>query len=166
MCLSFCQVSALGYTSKPCGSREIAALSARGTIHQRGLLYSAQVVPIFRNSETMSSIVKIQDKGQVTIPTHLRTQAGLAKGDLVEAAFERGRIVLTPKAVINRTPAPAADLEYTAAQRRAIDRGIAQSMKEYQKGRGIGPFHSHEEFIAALERKPGKRPRKPARSRR
>ncbi|MGA3027143.1 MAG: AbrB/MazE/SpoVT family DNA-binding domain-containing protein [Bryobacteraceae bacterium] len=54
----------------------------------------------------MSTIVRIQDKGQVTIPTRLRTRAGLAKGDLVEAAFVRGRIVLTPKVAIDKSRFP------------------------------------------------------------
>ena len=101
-----------------------------------------------------STIIRIQDKGQVTIPTHLRAKAGLAKGDLVEAAFERGRIVLTPKIVLDRSKFPTADGEYRPAQRRAIDRGIAQSMKEQRQGRGIGPFASHQEFMAALDQKP------------
>lgn len=33
----------------------------------------------------MSTIVKVQHKGQVTIPARLRTQAGIVEGDLVEA---------------------------------------------------------------------------------
>jgi AbrB family looped-hinge helix DNA binding protein len=45
----------------------------------------------------MPTLIKIQDKGQVTIPNRIRSKAGLVKGDLMEAAFERGRIVLTPK---------------------------------------------------------------------
>ena len=57
----------------------------------------------------MSTITKIQHKGQVTIPTHVREQAGLSKGDLVEFSFERGKIVITPKLVIDRSKCPAAD---------------------------------------------------------
>ena len=70
----------------------------------------------------MSSIAKIQHKGQVTIPTSLRTEAGLAKGDLVEFSFERGKIVITPKLVVDRSSFPSAEGDYTSAQRRAIDR--------------------------------------------
>jgi AbrB family looped-hinge helix DNA binding protein len=51
----------------------------------------------------MSTIVKVQHKGQVTIPTRLRTQAGIVEGDFVEATFHRGKIVLTPKLVIDRS---------------------------------------------------------------
>jgi hypothetical protein len=38
------------------------------------------------------------------------------------------------------------------AQRRAINRGIAQSEKEYKQGRSFGPFSTHEEFIASLHK--------------
>jgi AbrB family looped-hinge helix DNA binding protein len=44
----------------------------------------------------MNATAKIQHKGQVTIPTRLRNQAGLSKGDLVEFTFQRGKIVITP----------------------------------------------------------------------
>ena len=33
----------------------------------------------------------------MTLPTRLRSQVGISEGDLVEAAFHRGKIVLTPK---------------------------------------------------------------------
>jgi hypothetical protein len=39
----------------------------------------------------------------------------------VEFSFERGKIVITPKVVIDRSKFPTADDEYTPAQRRAID---------------------------------------------
>jgi AbrB family looped-hinge helix DNA binding protein len=73
----------------------------------------------------MSALVKIHRKGQMTLPTRLRSRAGISEGDLVEAAFHRGKIVLTPKVVLDRSKFPNADDEYTPAQRRAIDRGIA-----------------------------------------
>lgn len=90
----------------------------------------------------MSTIVKIQKKGQVTIPTRLRTQAGIADGDLIEAAFSRGKIILTPKAVIDHSKFPAAHREYTLEQRRIIDAGIAEGIEDFKKGRSHGPFAS------------------------
>lgn len=77
---------------------------------------------------------------------------GISEGDLVEAAFQRGKIVITPKPVIDRSKFPNADDEHTPAQRRVINRGIAQSEKEYKQGRSLGPFSTHEEFIASLHR--------------
>ncbi|MEO8098318.1 MAG: AbrB/MazE/SpoVT family DNA-binding domain-containing protein [Acidobacteriota bacterium] len=100
----------------------------------------------------MNSTARIQHKGQVTIPTRLRTEVGLSKGDLVEFSLHKGKIVITPKVVIDRSQFPNADGEHTPAQRRAIDRGVARSEQEYQQGRNFGPFATHEKFIAALHK--------------
>ena len=104
----------------------------------------------------MTTLVKIHRKGQMTLPSRLRAAIGVAEGDLVEATLRRGKIVITPKLVIDRTQFPNADKEYTPAQRRAIDRGIAQSEKEYKQGRSFGPFDTHEAFITSLHRKTAK----------
>ena len=52
--------------------------------------------------------------------------------------------------MIDRSSSPTADDEYTPAQRRAIDRGIAQSLKETGQGRSYGPFDSPAAFVASL----------------
>jgi len=100
----------------------------------------------------MNTTAKIQHKGQVTIPTSVRRQAGLSKGDLVSFTFVRGQIVITPKLVIDRSKFPTADGEYTAAQRRAIDKRLAKADDDIKHGRLQGPFDSHEEFIASLHK--------------
>jgi hypothetical protein len=33
-----------------------------------------------------------------------------------------------------------------------VDRGIAKSLQEYARGKGFGPFVSHEAFIASLHK--------------
>ncbi len=99
----------------------------------------------------MSTVSKIQHKGQVTIPTHLRNQAGLSKGDLVEFSFLRGKIVITPKVVIDRSKFPNADDEYTPEQRRAIDAGIRQGLEDFKNGRSHGPFATAKEASAYIE---------------
>ncbi len=91
----------------------------------------------------MSAIVKIQRKGQVTIPTRLRAQVGLVDGDLVEARADRGKIILTPKVIVDR--------EYTPAQRRAIDARLAKGLADINAGRTFGPFNSAAEMIAHIE---------------
>lgn len=78
----------------------------------------------------MGTRIKIQNKGQVTIPTRLRAQAGLTEGDLVEAAFEDGKIVLTPKMVVDRAKLPKAEDAYTPAQRRVVDAQLAKAAKD------------------------------------
>jgi bifunctional DNA-binding transcriptional regulator/antitoxin component of YhaV-PrlF toxin-antitoxin module len=71
----------------------------------------------------MNATAKIQHKGQVTIPTRLRNQAG-----------------------------QNADDEYTPAQRRIIDARLAKSDEDIKHGWVYGPFDTHEEFLAALHK--------------
>jgi bifunctional DNA-binding transcriptional regulator/antitoxin component of YhaV-PrlF toxin-antitoxin module len=99
---------------------------------------------------------KIQNKSQVTIPTAIARRAGLQRGDLVHFAFQRGKIVITPKIVIDGSSFPTAENEYTPAQRRDINRGIAQSESEYRAERGFGPFATHAEFINSLHQEAAK----------
>lgn len=50
-------------------------------------------------------LVTVKTKFQVTIPQELRDELGLAEGDLLEAKIENGRIVLTPKELVDRSEA-------------------------------------------------------------
>jgi AbrB family looped-hinge helix DNA binding protein len=101
----------------------------------------------------MNTTARIQHKGQVTIPTSVRRQAGLSKGDLVKFTFTGGQIVITPKLVIDRSKFPNADDEYTPAQRRIIDARLAKSDEDIKHGRVYGPFDSAEEMAASIEAK-------------
>ena len=98
----------------------------------------------------MSTLVKVQHKGQVTIPTRLRSQAGISKGDVVEASFHQGKIILTPKIVMDRSKFPTAADEYTPEQRRVIDARLAESTENIKKGRLYGLFETHEEMMQFL----------------
>ena len=108
----------------------------------------------FRKStpDVMNTTARVQDKGQVTIPTTVRRQAGLSKGDLVSFTFTRGRIVITPKLVIDRSKFETADDEYTPTQRRVIDARLAKADEDIKHGRVQGPFDSHKEFIDSLHK--------------
>ena len=100
----------------------------------------------------MNTTGKIQNKGQVTIPTSVRRHAGLSKGDLVNFAFQRGKIVITPKLVIDRSKVSTADDEYTPEQRRIIDARLAKGLADIEAGRTFGPFNSIDEMIAHMKR--------------
>jgi hypothetical protein len=67
---------------------------------------------------------------------------GLVDGDLVEAKAERGKIVLTPKLIVDR--------EYTPAQRRVIDARLAESLEQAERGHTYGPFESHEGMVTFI----------------
>jgi AbrB family looped-hinge helix DNA binding protein len=77
------------------------------------------------------AIVKVQKKGQITLPSRLRSKAGIADGDVLDAKLEHGKITLTRKS--------------------ALDRQIAESMEDYKKGRFYGPFDTHAEFAASIK---------------
>ena len=47
-------------------------------------------------------LVTVKDKFQVTIPARLRRALALEVGDVMEAVLEDDRIVLRPKAIIDR----------------------------------------------------------------
>ena len=66
--------------------------------------------------------------------------------------------------MLDHSKFPNADDEYTPAQRRAIDRGTAQSLNELKQGRSYGPFDSHAAFVASL-RSQSKKPRRKKSSR-
>jgi AbrB family looped-hinge helix DNA binding protein len=96
----------------------------------------------------MTTIVKIHRKGQMTLPSRLREMAGIADGDLVQAAFQRGKIVITPTLAVDRSKFPTADDEYTPEQRRIIDASLAQA----EKGPYYGPFKNGAEVAAFLKK--------------
>ncbi len=78
------------------------------------------------------SIVKVKTKGQVTIPTTLRQQAGLNIGDFLEAKIEGGNIVLKPQSM--------------------VDRHITESIEQFRDGQSFGPFNTAEEMIVSLKK--------------
>jgi AbrB family looped-hinge helix DNA binding protein len=100
----------------------------------------------------MTTIVKVHRKGQMTLPTKLRSLAGIDEGDLLQATFERGRIVITPALVIDRSKFPTADDEYTTRQRRIIDADLAKGLTDVKAGRVSKAFTSAEDFVADLHR--------------
>ena len=106
----------------------------------------------------MTTLVKIHRKGQVTLPSRLRSAIGVAEGDLVEASVHRGKIVLTPKPVTDRSKFPTADDEYTPEQRRIIDARLAEGLADIKAGRTFGPFNSADEMIAHMKKRLKKRP--------
>lgn len=78
------------------------------------------------------SLVKVKPKGEVTLPSALRERAGLNVGDLLEARFEKGKITLTPKSL--------------------IDRRIEEGLEDIRRGRTYGPFDTADQMIDSLQR--------------
>src|ERR1051326_2692647 len=104
----------------------------------------------------MSTLVKIQRKGQMTIPSHLRAAIGVSEGDRLEASVERGKIILRPTLVVDRSGLPRAADEYTPAPRQGLDARLAKAEADIKHGRLHGPFATHEEMMSFLRKPAGK----------
>jgi len=102
------------------------------------------------------SIVRIQRKGQMTLPSGVRTAVGLADGDLVDVRVTGRKIVITPTLAIDRSQFPTADDEYTPEQRRIIDARLDRADADIKAGRVSKAFESHEACIADLHKGAGK----------
>ena len=83
----------------------------------------------------------IRNKGQVTIPAHIRRAAHLEEGDPVEFELVAEGILLRPRKVIDATQAWFWTPEWQAGERRA-DEDLAAGRVER--------FEGDEEFLAAL----------------
>jgi len=94
------------------------------------------------------SIVKVQHKGQMTIPIAVRSAVGVVDGDFVDVKAVGGKIIITPTLVIDRSKFPTADDEYTPEQRRIID----ARLREAEKGPFHGPFKNGAEVAAFLKK--------------
>ena len=87
------------------------------------------------------SDVKVR-KGQVTIPTRIRTRLGIADGDVLDMKVRSNCVVLTRKAAEDTHDG------LTPEQRRIIDAQLAEGLEDVKMGRVYGPFKT----IAELER--------------
>ena len=81
-------------------------------------------------------MVKVKEKFQVTIPTAIRLETGLAIGDYLEAVIEGRSIVLKPKAL---------------ADGDSVEAAIQEGLRTVEEGRVTPAFSSMEEVEAAIE---------------
>ena len=87
--------------------------------------------------------VTVKNRTPLVVPPAVRRQAGLKSGDKLEFKVSGQVITIIPKP-------PTADDEYTPAERRVTDHGIAQSEKDYAAGKSYGPFETAAEAIASI----------------
>src|SRR5260370_6142926 len=86
--------------------------------------------------------VVVSTKSELVVPRSVRRRAGLKSGQKVEFKVSGGVINIVPKL-------PAADDEYTPAQRRVI----SARLREARKGPYYGPFATVDEALAFLHKK-------------
>jgi AbrB family looped-hinge helix DNA binding protein len=85
-------------------------------------------------------IVTVKNKFQIVIPRHVRELVRIEIGDLLQADVENGKIVFTPKSL--------------------IDRHVAEGLEDARQGRTHGPYASAGEAVAALEARLRRRSKK------
>ncbi|MBI4382293.1 MAG: AbrB/MazE/SpoVT family DNA-binding domain-containing protein [candidate division NC10 bacterium] len=85
--------------------------------------------------------VKIGVSRQVVIPKNVHDQLGLAPGDYLEVEVRAGKVVLTPKTLVDKR----------------IEKRLAEALEDFRKGRTYGPFDSAREAIRFLRTEVRKR---------
>lgn len=80
--------------------------------------------------------VKIGVSRQVVIPKKIHDELGLAPGDYLEVEVEDGKVVLTPKTLVNKE----------------VERGIEEGLKDVREGRVYGPFSSAKQLVRSLHK--------------
>jgi bifunctional DNA-binding transcriptional regulator/antitoxin component of YhaV-PrlF toxin-antitoxin module len=92
----------------------------------------------------MTVTVKNKSKIPLVVPPSVRRRAGHRNGQDLEFRVSGGVITILPKL-------PAADDEYTPAQRGIIDARLAEGLADIKAGRTFGPFNSAGEMIAHMK---------------
>ena len=91
--------------------------------------------------------ITVTEKTRELFPASVRRQAGIKAGTQLEVTVSGGVITMLPKL-------PSADDEYTPEQRRIINARLAKANEDIKAGRVHGPFETHEEMMAFLNRRP------------
>jgi AbrB family looped-hinge helix DNA binding protein len=99
--------------------------------------------------------ITVKNKTDLVVPASVRRRAGIKDGDRLEFKVSGGIIKIIPKL-------PASNDEYTREQRRTIDAGIAEGMRDFRKGRSHGPFTADEavNFLKSQMQRPQTKPTK------
>jgi AbrB family looped-hinge helix DNA binding protein len=79
-------------------------------------------------------ISKLGQRRQVVIPKDICDELGLQEGDFVEVTSTKGKVIITPKKIVD------ADEVLTAAERAVIDTRLAEAEEDIKAGRVSGPF--------------------------
>ena len=87
-------------------------------------------------------LVRLRQKGQLTIPDEVRREVHLSEGDYLAVSVREGTIVLEPKTIVDSTQAWFWTAEWQEGEREASsDIGAARTTR----------FESDEEFLASLD---------------
>lgn len=85
-------------------------------------------------------ISKLGQRRQVVIPKEICEELGLEEGDFVEVTSAQGKVIITPKKVVD------ADEVFTPDQRAVIDKRLAEAEEDIKAGRVSGPFATADQL--------------------
>src|SRR3984893_4573811 len=97
------------------------------------ILLKYDYMKIQSKASRFAAVVKIGVSRQVAIPKKLHDQLGLAPGDYLQVELEGDRLILTPKAL--------------------IEKRLVESLEDIRQGRVHGPFKSVPALLRSLHRK-------------
>jgi len=80
------------------------------------------------------SAVKVGASRQVAIPKKLHDQLGLVAGDYLDIELRGGKLILTPKQL--------------------VDKHLEEAERDVRRGRVLGPFATSRQAMKALRRRP------------
>ena len=80
----------------------------------------------------LTAVVKLGVSRQVAIPKRIHDQLGLQPGDYLEVSLEDERVILTPKAF--------------------VEKRLAEGLEDIRKGRVHGPFRSASALVRSLRK--------------
>lgn len=83
------------------------------------------------SKEVFLSAVKLGASRQVAIPKKIHDQLHLHPGDYLEIEVKQGRLIFTPKAL--------------------VDKRLGGGIRDLKTSRVYGPFHSAREMMASLK---------------
>ncbi|MBI4233963.1 MAG: AbrB/MazE/SpoVT family DNA-binding domain-containing protein [Chloroflexi bacterium] len=83
--------------------------------------------------KSMSTLTKLTSGGQVTLPKEIRMKTNMQPGDFVEVKLDKeGRIVLTPKKLVDASQAYFWTEEWQNGERKADDDIKAGRVKRFK----------------------------------
>ena len=80
--------------------------------------------------------VKIGVSRQIAIPKKIHEKLGLAPGDYLDVEVKEGKVILTPKTLVDKR----------------LEKRLAEGLRDIQEGRVTGPFRTAKEALKALRR--------------
>ncbi len=88
-----------------------------------------------------ATLIQVRQKAQITLPQKIRRILGIQEGDYLEAQLEKNRLVLRPKAILDKFPL----VELSKRGKAMLD----EALQDVRRGR-LHKFDNVDDLIAYL----------------